>query len=430
MAEVFLAEAHTDAGQVRKVALKRVLPGLACQGRFVEMFFDEARLAMELSHPNIVHTYAAGSAGDGHYLVMEYVEGLTLRALMGRFASAGERIPVPIACYVVMEVSKGLAYAHSARGETGEHLGVVHRDVTPPNILLSREGEVKITDFGLSKALSHAHITEPGVVKGKYAYLAPEILNGEKSDPRADIFALGVCLWEMLAGRRLFLGQDEADTIERARRCEVPPLEPLDPSLSHALDAIVQRTLHSDPSRRIPTAQELGDALADYLSDHNLAVSSHDLAALLEGVSDSDPATPVPAEVGELIAAEIADLERKGVLVGDAPAGSAPLQPERFAGAGSALYDLSRLWAHAAAARGAEAPTLRERTPTVEAMVSASSPANLARMLEGERPTTREALAIDARSMGPGTRQATDKTRWIWLAILVGAAGATVLFAL
>jgi eukaryotic-like serine/threonine-protein kinase len=221
MAEIYLARAVAVGGIEKNVAIKRVLPALTKNKRFVNMFLDEARLSMVLTHANIVQVFDVGRADGTYFIVMEYVDGQNLRRIIQRMSERGYRIAVPLASYLIAEVCKGLSHAHDQRDQQGNPLGIVHRDISPPNILISRAGEVKITDFGLAKAITQFEITDPGIVKGKFSYLSPEAANGKLVDHRADIFAAGILLWELLAGRRLFLGKSDMETV--SARTSHPP---------------------------------------------------------------------------------------------------------------------------------------------------------------------------------------------------------------
>jgi serine/threonine protein kinase len=429
MAEIFLARARTSSGHERQVAVKRMLPSLSRDARFVEMFIDEANLAMRLSHANIVHTYDAGTDGEAHYLVMELIDGVSLRILMQRVVEAGSHLTIPVACFIAMEVCKGLAYAHSRTYEDGRHLSIVHRDLSPPNILVSRDGQVKITDFGLARALSHARVSKPGVVKGRYAYLAPEALDGSPSDQRGDIFAVGVCLWEMLAGRRLFLGTSEEDTIDRVRACAVPSLRQLRPEVEAELEELLGRALAPRPGSRVTTAREFGDLLARYLFDRQLKVTSYDLSTVVRSLLDPDTDHGSDADLDALIARELAAQAALSGPPESVVEGSVPLDPAVFEHMRKARYDLERFWeamdSELSAPASLGAP--EARTPTLDAMESASSPMALSRMLEGKLPVTEDSLNVQSHTMNEA-QGAPDQTRWLIVAVLVSVAGAYVFF--
>lgn len=286
MAEIYKAMAVTVDGFEKPVAIKRILPNLCNQPKFVNMFLDEARLSMHLNHANIVQVFDVGRAQGTYFIVMELVEGHNLRQIFQRLTEVGLRFPVPIALYVATEMLKGLAHAHDRRDSSGQLLGIVHRDVSPPNVLVSHAGEVKVADFGLAKATSQAELTDPGIVKGKFSYLSPEALDGRAVDHRADIFSAGVLLWELLANRRLFLGKNELETVELVQQGDVPNLALLNPDVPEELDRMVQRALHRDPRKRWHSAREMVDGLTDFLFSKGLKVSNYDLSEFLRAVFD------------------------------------------------------------------------------------------------------------------------------------------------
>ena len=281
MAEIFRAKAISVSGIEKEVAIKRIMPALAKRPKFIKMFLDEAKLSMDLSNANIVQVFDVGRAQDTYFLVMEFVDGYNLRRVVQKVAELGIRIPTNIACFIAGETLKALAYAHEKKGPDGRSLRIVHRDISPPNILLSKAGEVKLTDFGLAKAATQADLTDPGIVKGKFAYLCPEAVNGKPVDHRADIFAMGIVLWEMLANHRLFLGADEQETIELVRNAKYVSLRPYNPEVDDQLESILKKALAKDPRKRFATAKQFGDAISDFLFKHSIKVTSYDLANFL-----------------------------------------------------------------------------------------------------------------------------------------------------
>lgn len=306
MAEIYKAKAFTVDGFEKTVAVKRILPSLCSRPKFVNMFLDEARLAMVLNHANIVQVFDVGRAQGTYFIVMEFVEGHNLRRVFQRLTEVGARFPVPIALFIATEALKGLAHAHERRDAQGNLLGIVHRDISPPNILISRAGEVKLTDFGLAKAVTQGELTDPGIVKGKFSYLSPEAVDGRAVDHRTDIFSMGVVLWELLANRRLFLGKTEVETVELVQKTEVPSLTLLNPDLTEDLDRLIRRALHRDPRRRFPTAREMGDHLTAYLFERGLKVTSYDLSEFVRSVFEA-----------QAVREEGASQERIGLLIQD-----------------------------------------------------------------------------------------------------------------
>jgi serine/threonine-protein kinase len=237
---------------------------------------------------------------------MEFVDGTNLKKIVETLRAKRKPFPLKDAIYIAMEACRGLSYAHELLDDDGGPLDLVHRDVSPPNILISRRGEVKVTDFGLAKARTQLERTDPGVVKGKFSYLSPEVASGQQADERADIFALGVCLWEMLAGRRLFLGETDYETVQAVSVANVPSLVGTHAEVDPEFDAMLQRTLSRRPEDRYQSARELGDALAGYLFHHQMKVTSYDIANLVkEALERQKSVPPKPAAIDTMIFEEL-----------------------------------------------------------------------------------------------------------------------------
>ena len=283
MAEVFRAESAGLEGFKKQVAIKRVLPHLSEKKKFISMFLDEARLSAHLSHSNVAQVFDIGVGDNAFFIVMEYVDGADLKAVIETLRNAGREFPLEEACFIALKICEGLAYAHELKDPKGRHLNIVHRDVSPPNVLISKYGEVKIVDFGLAKASSQLEKSEPGIIKGKFSYLSPEAAQGLEVDHRTDIFAVGIILWEMLAGRRLFLGESDYQTVKLVQQAKVPPLSQYR-NVPPELEAIIMRALARDPNERYQTARELARALNGFLFRHGKAVGSFDIAALVASV--------------------------------------------------------------------------------------------------------------------------------------------------
>ncbi len=282
MAEVFRGRAISIEGFEKQVAIKRVLPHLAKNDKFVNMFLDEAKLSLFLDHANVVSVFDLGRAADTYFIVMEFIDGVNLKKILEWANHHRQRLPIELSAYITMEVCKGLDYAHNKRASDGSALKIVHRDISPPNVLVSRQGEVKVTDFGLAKAQSQIELTDPGVVKGKFGYLSPEAAMGDPVDLRTDVFAAGILLWEMLAGRRLFQGESDLDTLQLVRLAEIPPLRQYNANVPPELEEIARRALAVDPDQRIGTARELGTLVSRFLVKQGLSVTSYDLAAFVD----------------------------------------------------------------------------------------------------------------------------------------------------
>jgi serine/threonine protein kinase len=280
MAEIFLARSVGAHGFERLFVIKRMHAHLSRDPQFTRMFVREARLSARLVHANVVPVFDFGEV-DGHlYLALEYVDGVDLRPILKGLRKRNDPVPVEIACFVAMEVLRGLDYAHRQVDAEGREIGLVHRDVSPSNILVSREGEVKVCDFGIATVASD-HMTAAGTLKGKFAYMSPEQARGLPVDRRADVFSVGLVLWEMLAARRLYVASDDVQTLLLAQHAEHPP-----PPVDHApqsgrLGRIVTAALAASPTDRTPTAAAFADELQEYLAAVGLVGSSGRLAQFL-----------------------------------------------------------------------------------------------------------------------------------------------------
>lgn len=261
MASVFLARLEGVGGFQRFVAIKRLHPHLASEPEFVEMFLDEARLAASIHHRNVVPILEIGTSTGGYYLVMEFIEGVTLSRLMTRAAVTHDAIPRNILLRVVIDTLSGLQAAHELTDDAGEPMGVVHRDCSPQNILVGHDGCTRITDFGIARASSRLHNTRDGAMKGKLAYMAPEQTQGEDFDRRADLFSVTVVLWEVLAQRRLFKSKTEAQTLRRLLHAPIPRLSDVADDIHPALDDLCAKGLDRDPDKRFQTAAAMADGL-------------------------------------------------------------------------------------------------------------------------------------------------------------------------
>ncbi len=262
MATVYLARLGGVGGFQRFVAIKRLHPHLARENEFIEMFLDEARLAARIHHPNVVPILEIGQSDEGYYLVMEYIEGDTLGRLLARSAQSREKIPQAIGVRIVLDALAGLHAAHELKDDEGKPLDLVHRDVSPQNVLVGVDGSSRIADFGVARASSRLSTTRTGQLKGKLAYMAPEQVKEARTvDRRADIFAMGTCLWEVLACKRLFKGDGEADTMNRVLNEPIPQLRSVVPGISAVLDTVVMKALERDRAKRYANAAEFADAL-------------------------------------------------------------------------------------------------------------------------------------------------------------------------
>ena len=289
MAEVFQAEMETIEGFKKGVAIKRVLPHLSQNRQFIEMFLDEARLSLKFNHANVAQTFSIGISDNTYFIVMEFIEGVNIRKMMEFHERIGQPVAPEQALFITNEVCKGLSYAHNLKGTDGKPLGVVHRDVSPPNVLLSVQGEVKIVDFGLAKATSQLESTDPGLIKGKFAYLSPEAAHGIEVDKRADIFAAATILWELLAGKRLFKGDSDYDTVMNVRSMPIPPVSSLNRRIPKEVDVILARALERDLGKRYQDAAEFGSDIMRLLFSKQMVVTSYDLGRVVQTIIDKEP---------------------------------------------------------------------------------------------------------------------------------------------
>jgi eukaryotic-like serine/threonine-protein kinase len=282
MAEVFRAESTGLEGFRKQVAIKRVLPHLGRNSKFISMFLDEARLSAQLSHSNCVQVFDIGVRDDAYFIVMEFVDGANLKSIATSMQNKGRTFPIPAATYIAHEICKGLSYAHELTDRSGESLHLVHRDVSPANVLVTKHGEVKIVDFGLAKASSQLEPSEPGVIKGKFAYLSPEAAHGEEVDCRADIFAVGIILWELLASRRLFTGDTDVQILHEVQAAKIPPICRINRSVPPELETIVHRALARDRHERYASARELGQDLSRFMFRFAQPMSGYDIATIVQ----------------------------------------------------------------------------------------------------------------------------------------------------
>jgi TonB family protein len=282
MAELYKAKRTGVEGFQKIVAIKKILPHLADDEAFVTMFADEAKLAAQLNHPNIIHIYDLGKIqAGGYFIAMEYVDGRDLRAIQQSGRDLGVPLPVPLAVYVASKVASALDYAHRRRDADGHELNIVHRDVSPQNILISYEGDIKLCDFGIAKAASKASKTQSGALKGKIQYMSPEQAWGKPIDRRSDLFSLGVVLHELLTGERLFGGDTDINVLEKVRSAEVAPPSQSNPEVPQNLDAVVLKALAREPDDRYTNASDLLRDLDSVLYSYTPAPGSADVAIYL-----------------------------------------------------------------------------------------------------------------------------------------------------
>lgn len=281
MAEVYLARRDGPHGFTKTVALKRILPQLARDQDFVAMFIDEARVCAQLSHPNLVQVFDFGEAGGELYMAMEFVDGTNCAKAVRKAAAMSETVPLDAALHVVVSVLRGLEYAHAAVDLNGVPLGLVHRDVSPGNILMARSGAVKLSDFGIARADDFERRTEEGQLKGKLGYMSPEQVTGRQVDARSDLFTLGIVLAELLIARPLFGTGNELDVLMRIRDADLTVFERFSTHLPDDMRGIVRRALAQGPDDRYQTGAEFADAIEQFAREHQVHVGAPRLVAWL-----------------------------------------------------------------------------------------------------------------------------------------------------
>ncbi len=283
MGQVLLAKKGQDDFE-KLVVIKRILPHLVEDEEFFNMFKDEAKITMRLDHPNIARINEFGVEAGIHYIEMEYVAGEDLRRIEKRAAQLGSGIPIGVVLRVIADAAAGLDFAHKARDQKGEALQLVHRDVSPQNVLVAFDGSVKLIDFGVAKAAGRAQHTATGILKGKFPYMSPEQAIGEEIDARSDIFALGIILWEQLTGKRLFKAENDMATQRLVINCQVPLPSSVEKSSPVDLDPVVMKALAKNPADRYPDAASMRMALEDFALSHGIAASNAHLAAFMKNL--------------------------------------------------------------------------------------------------------------------------------------------------
>ena len=282
MAEVFNAVLFGIHGFEMPLVIKRILPNLSANQRFVDMFVVEAKIYVALQHQNIVQIYDFHKFHEQYFIALEFVEGRDLKSVLNRSLDKNTQIPTPVALFIAHQICHGLEYAHTRTDDENENLGLVHRDLSPANILLSYTGEVKIADFGIAKAKMHAEITDSGVLKGKYRYMSPEQAHGKSIDHRSDIFAVGILLYEMLTGTKLFDSDDDLALLEQVKGAQFIEPRKHNAAISPRLNKIICRALHKSPHGRFQSAKDLQEVLAEEMHPHTISSLSRDLTLVMD----------------------------------------------------------------------------------------------------------------------------------------------------
>jgi len=405
MATVHRAEMEGIAGFRRPVALKRMLPHVAANEDLVKSFVREARLASHLRHANVAQTYDLGKVDDIYFIAMELVVGRTLRDLLRVCAKTSTRIPIPVSLNILTQICDALDYAHNLTDESGRPFGIIHRDVSPSNVIIGEGGVVKLIDFGIAKASAQGMQTMSGTIKGKFGYMAPEYLAG-KIDSRADLFAVGIIAHELLTGRPLFTGRDDMDTLYRVKQMTIDSPRTLDPNVPEEIDSIVMTALERDPDARWQRAAAMRVALSTEMKRLGMTVLDHQVAQWVEAVFEDalgDVSTPAPTRVLGTSPSMPAMPEPESVIIERVPD-----VPQHKTLLGS-LAPIS-----------AAAPS-SERTKLVLQPLSAGMTGNLAAQLE---PDVSTALAATPR------KRMGNLTIALLLLVAAAASGAVVYFGL
>jgi tRNA A-37 threonylcarbamoyl transferase component Bud32 len=419
MAEVFRATGVGPDGFERPFVIKRIHPRLSEAPEFVRMFVHEAKISARLIHPNIVQVFELAYHDGAHYMVMEPVEGMDMGWLLKRRRERPhESLSPAFVAEVGRQVCRGLDFAHTLTTAEGEPLRIVHRDVTPPNIMVAWNGTVKVLDFGIARAAEaiRPSLTDPGMVKGKMSYVAPELLEGKTADARSDLFSLGAVMHELLTGRQLFAGQNDLETLNQVKEKPIPPPSALNPGVKPALDGVVLRALSRDPDKRYASAGEMGDELEELALRKNysprvLGEKARELAqeegetaaagtiARAVAAPSADAPGPVPAAVGR---------EDSSMIVDESRARSKPPPAPAPAAAGAQLPRRSvGLWLAVAvlclASGGIFGAAIR--SPGVERVAAATPPAPVPPPVETAR------VALDSAPQGATVVAASDGQR-------------------
>ncbi len=287
MAEIFRARVRGAEGFEKIVVIKRLLPHMAADPKFNAMFIDEAKMTARLVHPKIAQTYELGRHDEQLYIAMEYVDGIDALALLRECAQRSRRVPPGICVHIVQNVLDALDFAHHQIDADGRPMGVIHRDISPSNVLMSRRGDIKLIDFGIARAVERAHQTKAGTLKGKYGYMSPEQVLGDGLDARSDLFAVGVVLSELLTGRRLFAARNELDVLLMVRDARLERLEQFGRHIDAALMQILHKALHKDRGQRYQSAAAMREALDDWMFTARERVTIRDMAALVNDFYDA-----------------------------------------------------------------------------------------------------------------------------------------------
>ncbi len=417
MAEVFLVRATGLQGFQKVVALKRILPRYAGDAEFIRMFLAEARLAANLEHPNVATVHDIGREGEDYFFTMEYVHGETLRAILRRAVEPGRELPLAQAVTIGIGVAAGIAHAHDRIGYDGTKLGLVHRDISPTNVIVSYDGVVKVLDFGIAKAAESSYATTEGTRKGKVAYMSPEQLRDESLDHRSDIFAIGILLWEMVTRRPLFDGGNEFAIMRKILDEPVPAPSTIEPLVPPDLDAIVLRALSPNPDGRFESARVLQRELEAVARDHRYDATTGALRGYMEATfgfrpfpwqdsgrgrskaADADATVAATADLPPTRVASPADLPMPATPVTEDPSLSWPGTPRW----GRALLVASVVGLGVGVIAWAVWPSGRESSARVPTAESPAAPDPVGEPVAAPPPDEGSAPEDDAANVGATT---------------------------
>jgi eukaryotic-like serine/threonine-protein kinase len=406
MAEVFTAKAFGVEGFERILAIKKILPTMAEDEEFITMFIDEARISVQLNHANVVHIHELGKHDDAYYIAMEYVSGKDLRALLERFRRRREIMPTAMAVFVASKMCEGLDYAHRKKDARGQELHIIHRDVSPQNILISYEGEVKIIDFGIAKAANRSQKTQAGILKGKFGYMSPEQVRGQPIDRRSDIFAVGVTLYEMLTGEKLFVGESDFSTLEKVRNAEVPLPRQFNPNIPAGLEKVVLKSLAREVEDRYQWSSDLQEDLMRFLLAGDAIYSAKHLSAFMKEAFAEDLYREAEKMERYASVSKPEDLENSGVTAAPkkkAPTPPAPPPPAPPSGARSKSSQAAVSVASGAGAlaMGPQNATLNIPPPSAEELAEMDGTADRTIIMPSEtapKPTAQAQAEVDLKT--------------------------------
>lgn len=385
MGEIFYGKIAGIEGFEKEVAIKKMLPHLSADRSFIDMMVKEAKLTVLLNHPNIVQVYDLAKQGEEYYIAMEYVPGITIGTILESAFKEKKKLPPEVVVHIVSHTLRGLSYAHNLTTSSGEPIGILHRDITPQNILVTRRGYVKIADFGIAKAVNEISTTSPGMIKGKLGYIAPEQLEGREPDQRVDLFCAGILLWEMLTVRRLFKGSSEVDTFRLISEAQVPALSGFRTDVKPELEAVIRRSLDKNPDARYLRAEAfisaLAQAMAPQTPDDMAEITAKYFAEnpqYFSGLFVPSQATAAPAdESTRTIKASKAQAPASSLQSADKFTRSIPVRkrPWPMLGAGAVLALIvasAAVWTH----RGPDMPAMSQtRTQQPQVMDALPPPA-------------------------------------------------------